>query len=169
MNLRCGQAQGKCQTEKSVALLRRRIERGEIRDDVDDVVVVETRHRLFHQCRIATVAPAVLEHVELAREVGGMTAGEPRHVAETVQRVAVANRALYTFAAAGLHQRLALFDAAGRNVRDKTGVRIAFGDARLILRQRDHTVAERLSAAFRQGIAYAAAAYEWLRPRRRFL
>src|SRR5881409_748370 len=51
------------------ALLRRRIERREVGDDVDDVIVVETRNRLFHQRGVAAVSPAILEHVELAREV----------------------------------------------------------------------------------------------------
>src|SRR5205814_4633052 len=117
----------------TVALIHR-IERREIRRNIDDVVVSETGDRLFHQRRVATVPPAILEHVELARDVCWMTACEPRHVAESLQLVAVANRALNRFAAARFHERFALLDAADRDVRDKSRMWIAVGGSRWIRR-----------------------------------
>src|SRR5437764_11783804 len=98
-----------------------------------------------------------------------MAAGESRHIPEAVQSVAMANRALDRFTAARFDQGFPLLDAANRHVRDEPRMRIALCDARLILRQRDDAIAERLGAAFRRCVPHPSTADERLRDGGRLL
>src|SRR6266513_813947 len=82
-----------------------------------DVLVCYLRHRFLHQLRVDAVSPAILEQVQLACDVDRVQAGEPRHVAQTLQRIAVADAARDGLTRpAGVDERFAFRDAPFRHV-----------------------------------------------------
>ena len=117
----------------------------------------------FHQFDPRALAVAGLHVVELAEHVGGRTAGDARHLAEALQRRAVADGAVDGLAVAAGHQCRAFDDAADRNVIDEAGFRIAQVRAHRVHRQNDDAIADRLGAAVRRDEAHAARADEALR------
>src|SRR5919109_3464117 len=101
-------------------------DRSQVRRQRENVVVGQLRDRFLHQLRIDTVSSAVLEQIQLARDVDRVQAGEPRNVAEAFHRVAVTDAAGDGPAgSAALDERLALRDAPFRHVRDEARMRIA--------------------------------------------
>ena len=76
------------------------LQRTEIRRDREDVVIVQTGHGLFHQLRVDAVSRGVFEQVHLPRDVNRMQAGQPRHVAQPFEVVAVTDGAGKRLAAA---------------------------------------------------------------------
>src|SRR6185503_10782817 len=74
------------------SLLRR--QPAEIRRDIQNVIVGELRDRALHQRRVRSVAIAVLEEMQLARQIDRMHTGNARHVAEPLQPFTVADAAL---------------------------------------------------------------------------
>src|SRR6185436_14106045 len=104
------------------------------------------------------VSARVLEHVELTRQIHGMTAGQSGHIAEPLESLAVTDGARDSPAiTASLHERLPLLDTANGDVCDKSGMRIAQRYPGLILRQSNDASAEWFHPTFRREITHAAA------------
>src|SRR2546423_6311761 len=109
----------------SMAAPRLRRQRREIRRRRQNVVVGEVSDRFLHQLRVDAVSRAVLEEIQLARDVDRMKSGDPRNVAEAFQRVAVADIAGDRPARrAALDQRLSLCDAPLGDIGGEARMRI---------------------------------------------
>src|SRR5579885_2329942 len=134
-----------------------RLQRRGVSRERQDIVVGEMGGHLLHQRRGAAAVLVALEVVELARDVDGVEAGNARHVADSLQIVAVADGALDTSAGSAVgRQLLSFLDAAFRDIGHESGVGIAALGARGILRQFDNAVAQRLAAASGKRQAHAA-------------
>src|SRR5262249_7586806 len=94
-------------------------------------------------------ALAVLHVPELANDVVGMAARDSGHIAQALQRAAVADAARYRLAVARARQVLAPGDAALRHVGDEAGHGIAVDNDLLVFRHFDDAIAQRLAAAVR--------------------
>src|SRR5215471_13551752 len=96
------------------------LERTEIRRDREDVLVGQARDGFFHQLRVDAVTAAVLEQIQLTRDVDRMEPSDSRDVAQAAHRIAVADAARDRFSrTATVHERLAPGYAARRDVRDE--------------------------------------------------
>src|SRR6185436_18206548 len=139
---------------KGPALRSARRKRPEVRRNRDDVLFRQLRDRLLHQRGVGAGARAVLHGDQLPRDVDGLQPRDARHLAETRERVAVADGALDRLAgSSGLDERLPLRDAAGRHVRGEPRVRIANRRAHRVVGNLDDAAADRLGPTLRHDAA----------------
>ena len=132
--------------EASRAYMRLWIARAQIGGDRNHVLHRQLLDNRPHQRGRDAGARTGFHVVELAHDISGRAARDRRHLAETLQRLAMTDQARDGLAAiAGRHQRFTPRDAARRHMIDEAGMRVAALRARLFLRQHDDAVADRLS------------------------
>src|ERR1700719_560821 len=126
----------------------------------DDVVVIQVRHHFFHQHVERTVSRSSLKSIELTCGVERGNSDDPWKLAQSLQRITMADCALNRFAGtACLRQGLALCDAATWHVGNEAGVWIAARRPRRIFRHFDDAIADRLGASARERKAHARLVY----------